>query len=207
MVLPEDISTKVRQDFAPADRRQVLQLLTQLLRDDAELFNERILRAIVVWGNGSVSKLVQGIAFARDDWRDLITAAESRQGNRVQLLALPFGTHPDLEQITDWLDGYEITVPWAVGADAGWTIRPAELRGLSLEQVHQLQTINRKVTDPNQYLARLHFLCIHGGKEISATKAIEGKILLYYRRHPDTGRFSFERFICRPQDLEKRGKW
>lgn len=207
MVLSEDISTKVWQDFATADRRQVLQLLTELQREDAELFNDRILRAIVVWGNGSVSKLVQGIAFARDDWRDLITAAESRQGNRVRLLALPFGTHPDLEQIVGWLDGSKITVPWAAGADATWAMQTAELRGLSLEEVLQLKTINAKITDPNQYLARLHFLCISGGKEISTTKAIEGKILLYYRRHPDTGKFSFERFVCRPQDLEKRGKW
>jgi hypothetical protein len=156
---------------------------------------------------GLIEELAKAITLARDDWQVLIMAAEYHWGNRVRLLSLPFGIYPEIEAFKHWLAGQQIVVPWGIGSDEKWTIEYSEIKGLSLEQVHQLKNVSEKVLDPNLYFANLNFLCIYGSKEISATKAIEGKISIYYRLHPETGGFEFKKFFYRPQDLGKRGKW
>ena len=207
MALPEDIITKVRQDFCEDDSLRVFQIFSELRKENPDLFSDRILRCIIILAHGLIEELAKAVTLARDDWQALIMAAEYHWGNCVRLLSLPFGIYPDIEIFKHWLVGQQIVVPWGVGCDEKWTIEYSEIRGLPLEQVYQLKNASWKVLDPNLYFAKLSFLCIYGSKEISATKAIEGKISIYYRLRPETGEFEFKKFSYHPQDLGKRGKW
>ena len=207
MALPEDIITKVRQDFCEDDSLRVLQKFSELRKENPDLFSDRILRCIIILAHGLVGELSKAITLARDDWQALIMAAEYNWGNRVRLLSLPFGIYPEVEAFKHWLAGQQIVVPWGIGSDEKWIIEYSEIKGLSLEQVHQLKNVSEKVLDPNLYSANLSLLCVYGSKEISATKAIEGKISICYRIHPETGEFEFKKFFYRPQNLGKRGKW
>ena len=207
MALPEDIITKVRQDFCEDDSLRVLQIFSELRKENPDLFSDRILRCIIILAHGLIEELAKAVTLARDDWQALIMAAEYHWGNCARLLSLPFGIYPDIEIFKHWLVGQQIVVPWGVGCDEKWTIEYSEIRGLPLEQVYQLKNASWKVEDPNLYFAKLSFLCIYGSKEISATKAIEGKISIYYRLRPETGEFEFKKFSYHPQDLGKRGKW
>jgi hypothetical protein len=205
MVLPEDIITKVRQDFSEDDSLLVLKMFKELQKENPNVFSDRIMRCLVVRASGQIEKLTEAIELARLDWRDLITAAEYHWGDCVRLLSLPFGVYPDPEVFKNWFVGRQITIPWQ--EKEKWTVEYSDIRGLSLEQVQQLKDVSQSVSDPNLYFARLSFLCIQGSKEISASKAIEGKIIIYYRLHPDSNEFEFRKFSCNPKDLEKRGKW
>ena len=207
MALPEDIITKVRQDFREDDSLSILQKLSELGKENPDLFSDRILRCVLILARGFIKELPKAITLARDDWQALIIAAEYNSGNCVRLLALPFGICPEIEVFKHWLAGQQIVVPWGIGSDEKWTIEYSEIKGLSLEQVHRLKNVREKISDPNLYFAILNFLCIYGSKEISATKAIEGKISIYYRLHLESGEFEFKKFFYRPQDLGKRGKW
>ena len=207
MALPEDIITKVRQDFCEDDSLRVFQIFSELRKENPDLFSDRILRCIIILAHGLTEELAKAVTLAHNDWQALIMAAEHNWGNCVRLLSLPFGIYPDIEIFKHWLVGQQIVVPWGVGCDEKWTIEYSEIRGLPLEQVYQLKNASWKVLDPNLYFAKLSFLCIYGSKEISATKAIEGKISIYYRLRPETGEFEFKKFSYHPQDLGKRGKW
>ena len=207
MALPEDIVIKVRQDFCEYDSLRVLQIFRELRKENPVLFSDRHLRCIIILAHGLIEELTKAVTLARDDWQALIIAAEYYWGNRVRLLSLPFGIYPDVEVFKHWLVGQQIIIPWGVGCDEKWTIEYSEIRGLSLEQVDQLKNVSHKVLEPDLYFANLNFLCIHGSKEISATKAIEGKASIYYRLHPEIREFEFKKFFYRPQDLGKRGKW
>ncbi|HTA94658.1 MAG TPA: hypothetical protein VK769_00895 [Verrucomicrobiae bacterium] len=205
MALPEDIITKVRLDFSEDDSLRVLQVLKELQKEKLSLFNERILRCLIVRAGGHIDKLTEAIEVARLDWRDLISAAEYHWGNRVRLLELPFGVHPDIEVFKNWFVGRQLIIPWH--ENEKWTIEYSDIRGLSLEQVRQLKDVSRSVSDPNLYFAHLSFLCIQGSKEISVSKAIEGKMIIYYRLHSDTNELEFQKFSYNPKELGKRGKW
>lgn len=205
MGLPDDIIIKVRQDFSEDESLRILQTLKQLVAEDAKLFSDRILRCLVVLAAGKTDKLAEGIGLARIDWRDLITAAEYHWGNCVRLLSLPFGIYPDAEVFKNWFVGRQLIIPWH--DNDKWTVEYPDIREFSLEQVRQLKDVSQSVSDPDLYFARLRFLCIQGSKEISAAKAVEGKIIIYYRLHADTNEFKFQKFSYNPKELGKRGKW
>src|ERR1035437_3286637 len=205
MALPDDIITKVRQDFSEDDSLRALQTLKELVAEDAKLFSDRILRCLVVLAAGKTDKLAKGIESARIDWRDIISAAEYHWGNRVRLLQLPFDFYPDFEIFKQWFVGQVILIPWA--DNQSWTVEYSDIRSLSLEEVRQLKEVTKKVSDPNLYFAYLSFLCIRGEREISVSNAIEGKVFFYYRLKPGQNEFEFQKFIYDPKKLGKRGKW
>jgi hypothetical protein len=207
MPLPEDIIIKVRQDFSEDDSLQVLQRLSELEQEDPDLFNDRILRCLVIYAYAKAEKLAEAVQVARNDWRDLISSAEYYWGDRIRLLELPFGIHPEAEVFRQWLTGRQIMIPWGMGDDKIWTIKYPEIRELSLKQVHQQKEVSDKILDANRYYAQLNLLCIRGPGAISESKAIEARVFVFYRRQPETGGFTFERFLHRPQDLAKRGNW
>ena len=179
-------------------------MLEGLRKEKPDLFDDRMLRCIVVAARRSVQGVDKAIAM---DWRDLIVSAEYDWGDCVRLLTLPFGTHPEVELMRQWMGGQQIIIPWGVGNDDKSTIDPLKIRELSLQYVRQLKEVSKAVADPNLYFAGLDFLYIQGPKEISASKAIRGRVSVIYRIMPDTKEFQFQRFICRPQDLVKCGKW
>jgi len=205
MALPEDIMTKVLQDFSEDDSLRVLQMLKELQKKDPKLFNDRILRCVIICAGGHIEKLTEAIEDARLDWRDLIGAAEYHWSNRVRLLELSFGIYPDIEVFKNWFVGRQLVIPWH--DNEKWKVEYSDIRGLSLEQVRQLKDVSQSVSDPNLYFARLSFLCIQGSKEISVSKAVEGEIIIYYRLHPNTNEFEFIKFSYSPKKLGKRGKW
>lgn len=205
MALPDDIITKARQDFSEDDSLRVLQTLKELVAEDAKLFSDRILRCLVVLADGKTDKLAEGIKLIRIDWRDVISAAEYDWGNRARLLQLPFGFHPDLETFKQWFVRQEILIPWA--DNQKWTIEYSDIRSFSLEQVRQLKEVSEKVSGPNLYFANLSFLCIRGEMEVSASNAVEGKAIFYYRVKPEQNKFEFLKFSYDSKTLGKRGKW
>ena len=75
-MLPQDIITKVRQDFLEADAPAVVQLLSELQQQDPRVFSDRILRCIVHTAEGRFDWFASEVALARIDWRDVIVNAE-----------------------------------------------------------------------------------------------------------------------------------
>jgi hypothetical protein len=205
MALPEDIITKIRQDFSEDDGLRVLQMLKDLVAEDSGFFGDRILRCLVVLAAGHVEKFTNTIASARSDVRDVISAAESRIGSSANILSLPFGIYPDLGIFKKWFVGQEILIPWA--GNQKWTVELPDIRSLSLKQVRQLKDVNAKISDSNLYVANVSFLCIRGDKEISASKAMDGEVVICYRIDPITSNFEFQQFGYSPKKIGKRGKW
>jgi hypothetical protein len=93
-MLPEDIIAKVRQDFPEDDAIAILQLLSELRKENPDTFFDRILRCIVFVAHGSFEKFAVAVGMARTDWRDLIVHAEydgwCGEENRRRNFALPF---------------------------------------------------------------------------------------------------------------------
>jgi len=204
-MLPEDIIKKVRQDFAEDEGLCVLQTLKASCEGNPSLFSDRILRCVVVLAQGRLKVFNQAVALAHQDWKELISPAEYHSGNCVRLLSVPFGKHPDIELFKRWFTGQQIEVPWAV--TERWIIDHSDIRSLSLEQVHQVKVVSPTVLGSNFYLAVLRFLFIRGPHEISASKAMDGRMQVHYQIHLVTNNFKFQKFSCNPKDLGKRGKW
>jgi hypothetical protein len=76
IMLPEDIITKVRQDFSEDDAIVILQLLSELQKENPRIFSERILRCIIFSAQGRFDEFAGAVALARIDWRDVIMNAE-----------------------------------------------------------------------------------------------------------------------------------
>ena len=91
-MLPQDIITKVRQDFSEADAGAVLQLLDELQKENPRVFSDRILRCIVFTAEGSFDWFASEVALARVDWRDVIVNAEydKDRETRRRDFGLPF---------------------------------------------------------------------------------------------------------------------
>ena len=75
-MLSQDIITKVRQDFSEADAAVIVQLLSDLQKENATVFCDRILRCIVFMAEGRFDWFASEVALARLDWRDVIVNAE-----------------------------------------------------------------------------------------------------------------------------------
>src|ERR1700733_7669369 len=125
MALLEDIITKVRQDFSEDDSLCVLQMFKELQNENLNLFNERILRCLIIQASSRIEKLTEAILVARLDWRDLISAAEYHWGNRVRLLSLPFGIYPDIEVFKNWFVGKHLAIPWH--SNEKWAIEYSDI--------------------------------------------------------------------------------
>src|SRR4051812_44566776 len=76
IMLPQDIITKVRQDFSEDDVVAILQLLSELQKENPRIFSDRILRCIVFSAKGRFDEFACAVALARIDWRDVIVNAE-----------------------------------------------------------------------------------------------------------------------------------
>jgi hypothetical protein len=75
-MLPQDIITKVQQDFAKDDAVVIIQLLTELQVENPRVFSDRILRCIVFSADGSFDEFACQVKLARLDCRDVIMNAE-----------------------------------------------------------------------------------------------------------------------------------
>jgi hypothetical protein len=75
-MLPQDIITKVRQDFSEDDAIVILQLLIELQKEIPRVFSDRILRCIIFSAQGRFDEFACAVALARIDWRDVIVNAE-----------------------------------------------------------------------------------------------------------------------------------
>ncbi|MGZ4987436.1 MAG: hypothetical protein ACXWIU_01805 [Limisphaerales bacterium] len=75
-MLPQDIITKVRQDFSKDDAIVIVQLLSELQNENPTIFCDRILRCIVFSAHGRFDWFESAVAVARIDWRDVIVNAE-----------------------------------------------------------------------------------------------------------------------------------
>jgi len=75
-MLPQDISAKVRQDFPEDEAVVILQLLSELEKENRGIFSDRILRCIVFSAKGRFDEFACQVALARIDWRDVIMNAE-----------------------------------------------------------------------------------------------------------------------------------
>jgi len=73
----------------------VIELLTDLQREDNRLFSDRILRCVLFVARGSFDELAEAVALARRDPRDLIVGAEydGHFGAQQRDLSSPFAEH------------------------------------------------------------------------------------------------------------------
>lgn len=89
-MLPQDVNTKVRRDFPKDDAVVILQLLSELQKENPRVFSDRILRCIVFSAHGSFDEFACAVALARIDWRDVIMNAEYDGEIRRRKFELPF---------------------------------------------------------------------------------------------------------------------
>jgi hypothetical protein len=91
-MLPQDIVTKVQQDFSTDDAVVIVQLLTELQMENPRVFSDRILRCIVFSADGSFDEFACQVKLARLDWRDVIMNAEYDRDwkNHLRHFELPF---------------------------------------------------------------------------------------------------------------------
>ena len=92
MALADDILAKIRQDFSDGEMSPVIEMMTDLQKEDVRLFTDRILRCILFVARGRFDALADAVALARRDPRDLIVDAEydGHFGARHRDLSLPF---------------------------------------------------------------------------------------------------------------------
>ena len=89
-MLPQDIITKVRQDFSETDAVVIVQLLSELQNENPKVFCDRILRCIIFCAEGLFDEFASAVKLARIDWRDVIMNAEYDGENRRRHFELPF---------------------------------------------------------------------------------------------------------------------
>ena len=91
-MLPQDIVTKVQQDFSKENALVIVQLLTELQMENPQVFCDRILRCIVFSAQGRFDCFASEVALARLDWRDVIMNAEYDRDwkNHLRHFELPF---------------------------------------------------------------------------------------------------------------------
>ncbi|MDR3413480.1 MAG: hypothetical protein P4L87_21415 [Formivibrio sp.] len=92
MALAEDILAKIRQDFSGGEMLPVIEMVTDLQKEDVRLFTDRILRCILFVAHGRFEALADAVALARRDPRDLIVYAEydGHFGAQLRDLSIPF---------------------------------------------------------------------------------------------------------------------
>jgi hypothetical protein len=202
--LPEDIVAEVRRNYSEDDSLRMLAMLVELKKENPKFFSDRLLRCLVVSGGGNMEKFAEAMNLARSDWRELFVAAEYSWGNRIRFLLLPFGICPEISLFKKWFSGQQLILPWKTMPEEKWTIKPQEIKDLSIVFIYPLQTVPN---DPDLYFGSLSFLAVKGPKEISISKAVEARVFVSYRVTPEAGEFKFHKFWYLPKDIKKRGKW
>ena len=90
MSIPQDIISRVRQDF-PQDSGTILSRLLALQREGGDFASERLLRCLIYAARCDVSRIEPLIELGRQDYRDLIVAAEcNEQWEHVRDMNQPF---------------------------------------------------------------------------------------------------------------------
>jgi hypothetical protein len=92
MPILEDISRRVEETFAVADRPTVVRLLSDAVIPDGTAAGPRLQRCALVASNGSLGRLQYFVVLLKVDYRDVIVAGEhdSIEDKRVRDLNLPF---------------------------------------------------------------------------------------------------------------------
>jgi hypothetical protein len=75
-VAETDVERIVRRDFPSAEHATILAILHQYGTDDWEHERTRVQLAILKLANGSVAELRDHVAMAKEDYRDVLAAAE-----------------------------------------------------------------------------------------------------------------------------------
>lgn len=91
MDLPLDIKTRIENDFAHSDERNlVLKILSELQIEE----RERVIRCILFVANGDIDKLGKMEVLAKTDYRDVIMAGEYEKitDKRLRDFNEPFNT-------------------------------------------------------------------------------------------------------------------
>jgi len=205
MALPEDIVTKVRQDFGEDDGLLVLHELKNLQSEDPQLFGDRILRCIVALAKGSITKFDQEIASIRLDWRDVIVAAEG-WGCNALLMNYPFPLHLDEARCRHWLIGQPIHLPWSKQGDEPWKIEASHIRELELRRIQREDPVEGDAPGTEVYQVAIRMLCARG-QWISSSPAFEIWLAVWYQIDCRANAFTLKRMIYNPNEIKQRGKW
>jgi hypothetical protein len=205
MALPEDIVTKVRQDFGEDDCFLVLQELKNLRGEGDNDFGDRILRSIVALANGSLKKFDQAIGLTRTDWRDTLVAAEG-WGCNALLMTYPFPLHLDQELCRRWLIGQKVHLPWTADGAAPWEIEASDIRELELRRLHREDRAEGEAPGNEAFLATIRMLCARG-QWISSSPAFEIWLAVGYTIDLSTNIFTLRRMKYNPIEIKPRGIW
>lgn len=92
MALASDILSKISRDFSGGETLPVIEMMTDLQKENAQIFTDRIVRCILYLADGDFNTLADAVSAARKDFRDLIIRAECDDhfGARHRDLSLPF---------------------------------------------------------------------------------------------------------------------
>ena len=205
MALPEDIVTKVRQDFGEDDGLLVLNELKNLQGEDAQLFGDRILRCIVALAKGSMTKFDQTVAATRLDWRDVMVAAEG-WGHNALLMNHPFPFHLDQALCRLWLIGRQVHLPWSKQGDEPWKIEAGDIRELELRRIQREDPAEGVAPGAEVYRVTIRMLCARG-QWISSSPAFEIWLAAWYKIDHGAKPFMLGRMKYNPNEIKQRGKW
>ena len=205
MALPEDIVTRVRQDFGEDDGLLVLQELKNLQREDDELFCDRLLRCIVALAKGSIEKLDQEIGATRWDPRDVMVAAEG-WGCNACLVNHPFPSHLDQALCRQWLIGQKVRLPWSGAGDEPWIIEASDIQELELRQIKREEPADGGVLGGEMYRAAVRMLCACG-RGIRSSPAFEIWLVVWYGIELNAKTFTLRRMGYNPKEIKRRGNW
>jgi hypothetical protein len=205
MALPEDIVTRVRQDFGEDDGLLVLHELKSLQSEDAQLFGDRILRCIVAWAKGSMTKFDQIVAATRLDPRDVMVAAEG-WGCNALLMNYPFPVQLDEALCRRWLIGQKIRLPWSKQEDAPWKIEASDIRELELRRVQRDDPAEGDAPGAEVFQVAIRMLCARG-QWISSSPAFEIWLAVWYQIDLGEKAFTLRRMKYNPNEIKQRGKW
>jgi hypothetical protein len=201
MDLPEDIVTKVRQDFGEDDGLLVLQELKSLQSE----FGNRVLRCIVALAKGSIKKFDQEIGAARWDCRDVIVAAEGWACNAL-LMNHPFPLHLDQALCRHWLIGQKIPLPWREERDKPWKIEASDIRELELRRIEHEDPVEGDISGSETYRVAIRMLCARG-RWVCSSPAFEIGVAVWYSIDHKTETFTLRRMKYNPNEIKQRGKW
>lgn len=205
MPLPEDILTKVRDDFGEDDGLLVLQELKHLQAKDSEIFDHRVVRCIIALSNGSIEKFDRWIEESYRDWRDVIVAAEGWACSAL-LMTFPFPEHLEESVCRHWLIGKKIRIPWAKENDEPWTIEANDIREIFLRQLKQDDSADPSGSNMAHFRGAVKVLCARG-QWVSSSPAFEAWFAIWYSIDHTTKIFALKRIAYNPNEIKKRGEW
>jgi hypothetical protein len=207
VALPDDIVTRVLDDFGEDDGILVLRVLQCLHVEDVEPpVNDRILRCLVGAAKGSLKRFTQLLGMSRVDWRDVVVAAEG-WGCNAHLMAHPFPLQLDEFRCREWVVGQRIRLPWREGEDESWEIEASDIREFDLRQIRLEDSGENEVFSGTKvYRAIVRVLCVRG-HPISSSPAFEIWLGIWYAVDVRLDTFTLRRVQYDPKEIKPRGKW